>query len=120
MKLGTTVIRCACATVLSLVTVAECQAQATDAYINQVAKEIFDKKDAAGVLGGEIQLFALSFEHLADLLQRNEEHRIDEQIGATAGASGSTTLVSKGSVPAIFALAVENGAITRSQSGTTM
>ncbi len=57
---------------------------------------------------------------LARLLAEYEANRTDEQIGATAGASGTTTLVSKGAVPKILAFAMENGAVTRTQSGTTL
>lgn len=57
---------------------------------------------------------------LLRLLIRYEEERSDEQIGATSSASGTTTLVSKGTVPKILAFAVENGALTRTQSGTTV
>ena len=48
-----------------------------------------------------------------------EEARTDKQVGAPAGA-GSTSLVSKGSVPGILGFAVENGALTQSTSGTTV
>ena len=43
--------------------------------------------------------------------------RIDKQVGASAGNSGSTSLVSKGSVPALIGLAVESGALYQSVSG---
>ncbi|MGA9770190.1 MAG: hypothetical protein WBV94_14205 [Blastocatellia bacterium] len=48
-----------------------------------------------------------------------EEARVDKQVGAGDANSGSTSLVSKGSVPAILGFAVENGALKREQSGTT-
>src|SRR5258706_1360907 len=57
---------------------------------------------------------------LLQVLQQYEEERADKQVGATSSAPGSTTLVSKGTVPKILGLAVENGAIARSQSGTTV
>jgi hypothetical protein len=57
---------------------------------------------------------------LVKLLQQYEEERSDEQLGASSSAAGTTTLVSKGTVPKILALAVENGAVTRAQSGTTV
>ena len=44
---------------------------------------------------------------LLPLLVRQEDDRADEQIGATSSASGSTTLVSKGTVPKIISFAVE-------------
>lgn len=49
-----------------------------------------------------------------------EDARTDKQIGAPASAGGSTSLVSKGAVPAILAFAVENGALTQVASDTTM
>ena len=53
-------------------------------------------------------------------LQTYAEERSDKQVGATASASGTTTLVSKGTVPQVLAFALENGAVTRSVSGTTV
>lgn len=46
--------------------------------------------------------------------------RGDLQIGATSGASGSTSAVISPLLPAIFGIAFENGAITRTVSGTTI
>jgi len=48
-----------------------------------------------------------------------ETSRTDKQVGATVSTPGSTSLVSKGSVPSILALAVENGALTQTVGGTT-
>ena len=48
-----------------------------------------------------------------------ETSRTDKQVGATVSTSGSTSLVSKGSVPSILGLAVENVALTQSVSATT-
>jgi hypothetical protein len=54
-------------------------------------------------------------------LQALEERRADKQLGEAAGSTaGSTSLVAKGGTPAILALAVENGALTQSVSGTTV
>jgi hypothetical protein len=49
-----------------------------------------------------------------------EEARIDKQVGGSATSSGTTSLVSKASVPAILGFAVENGAIEKATSGTTI
>jgi hypothetical protein len=57
---------------------------------------------------------------LVRALQIYAEERSDKQVGATASASGTTTLVSKGTVPQVLAFALENGAVTRSVSGTTV
>lgn len=46
--------------------------------------------------------------------------RGDLQTGAASGASGSTSAVISPLLPAIFGVAIENGAITRTVSGTTI
>ncbi len=46
-----------------------------------------------------------------------EEGRIDKQVGTSSSSSGSTTLVSRGSVPALIGVAVESGALYQSVSG---
>ncbi len=48
-----------------------------------------------------------------------ELRRIDKQVGASSGTSGSTNLVPSGSVPALLGLAVEYGGMTETFSGTT-
>src|SRR5437867_4188559 len=58
--------------------------------------------------------------YLSNLMLAAEQSRTDEQIGSGSGASGTTSLASKGSVPAILGLAVENGALTQTTSGTTI
>lgn len=62
------------------------------------------------------QLVFLPAVSLADV----EESRVDEQLGAGPAASGTTNLVSKAGLPAVLALAVENGALAQSVSGTTV
>ncbi|HEX5732084.1 MAG TPA: hypothetical protein VF131_04535 [Blastocatellia bacterium] len=54
-----------------------------------------------------------------DYVKAIEEARVDKQVGAGDTNSGSTSLVSKGSVPAILGFAVENGALKREESGTS-
>lgn len=49
-----------------------------------------------------------------------DEARVDKQVGANGSAVGSTSLTSKGSVPAILGLAVENGALAQNVSGSTI
>ena len=46
-----------------------------------------------------------------------EVARIDKQTSAPAASAGSTSAVSKGSVPWLFSLAAEHGALTQSVSG---
>jgi hypothetical protein len=49
-----------------------------------------------------------------------EEARFDKQEGSsTSGGAGSTTLATKGNIPSLLGFAVENGALTRSVTGTT-
>lgn len=50
-----------------------------------------------------------------------EERRADKQIGDASGSTaGSTSLVARGGAPAVFAVAVENGALAQDISGTTV
>jgi len=56
----------------------------------------------------------------ASFVVQAEEARMDKQVGGNDESSGSTSLTSKGSVPAILGLAVENGALIQSVSGTTI
>ncbi len=49
-----------------------------------------------------------------------EENRLDKQVGGSAGNTGATSLVSNGSVPRLFGLAVENGALYQSVSGSVV
>jgi hypothetical protein len=49
-----------------------------------------------------------------------EEARTDKQVGSTPSSSGSTSLTVKGTAPKVLGLAVENGALTQSISGTTV
>ena len=48
-----------------------------------------------------------------------EQARTDVQAGATASASGSSSLISKGSGPSSFGVSMENGAFLRSTGATT-
>jgi hypothetical protein len=57
---------------------------------------------------------------LRPFLSEAEQKRIDKQVGTGAGSSGSTSLLSKVSVPSLIGFAVENGAITQETSGTTI
>jgi len=49
-----------------------------------------------------------------------ESARTDKTVGAPATGSGTTNLVSKGSIPSVLGFAVENGALTRTVSGTSI
>jgi hypothetical protein len=49
-----------------------------------------------------------------------DEVRVDKQVGSASSSAGSTSLTTKGSVPAILGFAVENGALESSSSGTSI
>jgi len=49
-----------------------------------------------------------------------EANRIDKQVGSSGGSTGSTNLVSSGSVPRLLGLAMEHGALAQTTSGTTI
>ncbi|HKC64007.1 MAG TPA: hypothetical protein VKB86_10235, partial [Pyrinomonadaceae bacterium] len=49
-----------------------------------------------------------------------EESRTDKQVGGDSSNAGSTSLVTKGNVPAILGFAVENGALEKDVTGTTI
>ena len=76
----------------------------------------YTRPEISKVLRGKTEEFAI-YAVRKQLYAFVEERRIDKQIGASAGTS-STTLVSKGSVPAVFGLAVESGALYQSVSGS--
>ena len=65
----------------------------------------------------EFVLYSLGPRVYASLV---EENRVDKQIGASGGGSGSTSLVSRGSVPSLLSLAVEGGALYQSVSGSVV
>lgn len=56
----------------------------------------------------------------AEELVRAEEARVDKQVGGGSSNAGSTSLVTKGNVPAILGFATENGALAQEVSGTTI
>lgn len=49
-----------------------------------------------------------------------EDSRVDEQHGSASNTSGTTSAVSSAAVPAFLSMAIENGAVTSSQSGNTV
>jgi hypothetical protein len=55
-----------------------------------------------------------------DFLLKYEKTRTDKQIGSDSKNKGTTSIVTKGGIPALFGFAVENGAATSSIDGTTM
>jgi hypothetical protein len=59
-----------------------------------------------------------SMQAVHSFLSEIEQQRIDKQVGSGANTGGSPSLVSKGSVPMLLGLAVENGAAIQETSGT--
>jgi hypothetical protein len=49
-----------------------------------------------------------------------ENESVDTQVSSDASSSGSTSLVTKGSVPAILGFAVDNGGLVKSTNGSTI
>jgi hypothetical protein len=56
----------------------------------------------------------------ADFFAEAEQTRLDKQPGATSNASGTTSLVNKGSSPWLLGFALEHGATTQSTDGNTI
>ncbi len=77
-------------------------------------------------LNPELYLLSIAFSRPSapavarELAKVVETARVDKQLGSGSSASGSTSVTEKGAVPEILAFAVENGALTKSQSGTTI
>lgn len=82
-------------------------------------------EEQVDVRSGELVMGAFIYYSRARSLQTTFDYlpvvdaRNDKQIGAAVSTSGSTSLVSKGSVPSFLGFAVENGALTEAVSGTT-
>jgi hypothetical protein len=62
---------------------------------------------------------ALAAHEVPSVLTDTERLRIDKQP-APAGAAGTTSLVGRGTVPFLLGVAIENGAVTRTTSGTSI
>ncbi len=62
----------------------------------------------------------LAREGRAQYVVAAENERVDKQVGSDASSSGSTSLVSKGSVPTILGFAVDTGALLKSTNGSTI
>ncbi|PYR73123.1 MAG: hypothetical protein DMF87_26620 [Acidobacteria bacterium] len=124
-------IRAACAALASLTIAVSASAQQSAANDTSslgkirvsLAGEIESEGGAHPNLQDDLEYVALIARQsgtLLRILQQYEEERSDKQVGATSSASGTTTLVSKGTVPKVLGLAVENGAATRTVNGTTV
>jgi hypothetical protein len=108
-----------------------CQNLGNYAFGNdQVAKDLLSSKDfREWPEGTQKQFLALSGDNLTKFacfaggtegyhkfLQAVEDARMDKQTGAGATSEGTTSVVSKGIVSQVMALAVEEGALTRTDN----
>jgi hypothetical protein len=84
------------------------------------AESNFSRSFSAETLPWAEYLADTNMQLVRSFLSEAEQNRIDKQVGSGANTSGTTSLVSRGSVPALFGLAVENGAATQETSGTTI
>ncbi len=71
--------------------------------------------DAVSAASGSASIHSVSPYRYA-----GESARTDKQLGATSGASGSTTLNEKPGIPMFLSMALEHGAIQREVSGTNL
>jgi len=120
------------AVLVALAGVADATAQAPDpanqleAGIKQTVARIQAERArtgrSPGLLLNDAQLFILGLTVPTEdlMLAHAEEGRTDKQLGADGGAAGTTSLVTKGGIPRVLAVAVENGALDQTQSGTTV
>jgi hypothetical protein len=91
--------------------------------IREKKKADFNKTRVDELLGGgniDLFAFALIARSNKEFVTTVEDARVDKQVGGGDTNAGSTTLVAKGSVPAVFGFAVENGALKSEQNGTTI
>lgn len=73
--------------------------------------------EIASLLKENVNEFALYAPGRSVFSTLAEENRLDKQVGTSGAAAGSTSLVSKGSTPALIGMAVEGGALYQSVSG---
>lgn len=96
-------------------------------FCNRVAVIDRDKRAATPITGLDLRrdffffmITLLAREGRAQYVVAAENERLDKQVGSDASSSGSTSLVSKGSVPAVLGFAVDTGALLRSTNGSTI
>lgn len=77
------------------------------------------RRDAEAVVVDNFALF-VEFLGYRQALSDLEEKRFDKQVGGGAGGSGTTSIGVKSSVPSLIGLAIENGALLQTVSGTTI
>src|SRR6185369_717492 len=94
-----------------------------DAKITAAVRRVVTRVPAPFSRGGNAGLFALAIalrKQAAVFVATAEDVRVDKQVGGSNSNSGSTSLVSKGSIPSILGYAVENGGLARDINGTTI
>lgn len=67
-----------------------------------------------------LMIVLLAREGRAQYVIDAENDGVDTQVSSDASSSGSTSLVTKGSVPAILGFAVDNGGLLKSTNGSTI
>jgi hypothetical protein len=67
-----------------------------------------------------LMIVLLAREGRAQYVIDAENEGVDTQVSSDASSSGSTSLVTKGSVPAILGFAVDNGGLLKSTNGSTI
>lgn len=87
--------------------------------VNPLSKlDITSKRAVDNFITATAARFALNTA-IADALRTAGQQRLDQQLGSTASASGTTSLLSKAGSADLVALALDAGVLTRSINGTT-
>ncbi len=85
-----------------------------------VAQAQFVQAIRSAVVGRSTMFVDVGTPVVRSFLSAAEQNRIDKQVGAGANGTGTTSLVTKGSVPSLIGLAVESGAVAQETSGTAV
>jgi hypothetical protein len=89
------------------------------ALVNPLSKmNIADKRATVDFITATASRFALNAA-IADAIRTAGQQRLDQQLGATPSASGTTSLLSKAGSAELVSLALDAGVLTRSINGTT-
>jgi hypothetical protein len=86
----------------------------------KTAKKSGNEADAENALDQTVNPFMSWTAGVSTLRSEVQNWRVDVQTESPTSSAGTTSLVSKGSVPSLLGLAVENGALTQSASGTSI
>ena len=89
------------------------------ALVNPLSKlDITSKRAVDNLITATASRFALNAA-IADALRTAGQQRLDQQLGATPNASGTTSLLTKAGSAELVSLALDAGVLTRSINGTT-